>query len=138
MKTVHRRNRLTVALYMSNLEPSLCVSICLVAAFLLGLGLQFVLPDHHLSREAQHTVKQGIGLVVTMGRMKSGTCGDLNPSLKGSSRSRGPVATLVNKDRMNRIQYTDGLFTNEANPLSPQGRWPRSIRKGANPKAKRF
>jgi hypothetical protein len=51
---------------MSSFEISLFVFLCLVAGFLLGMWLQFRLPDHHLSKESQDTVKLGAGMVATM------------------------------------------------------------------------
>jgi hypothetical protein len=51
---------------MINLEISLVVLLCLMVGFLLGLGLQHRLPDHHLSKESQDTVKLGAGIVATM------------------------------------------------------------------------
>ncbi|MGO8838020.1 MAG: hypothetical protein ACLQAH_04535 [Limisphaerales bacterium] len=51
---------------MSSFEISLFVFLCLVAGFLLGMWLQFRLPDHHLSKESQDTIKLGAGMVATM------------------------------------------------------------------------
>lgn len=51
---------------MINLEISLVVLLCLMVGFLLGLWLQHRLPDHHLSKESQDTVKLGAGIVATM------------------------------------------------------------------------
>jgi hypothetical protein len=51
---------------MSSFEISLIALLCLVAGFLLGLGLQRLLPGHHLSKESQDTVKLGTGMVATM------------------------------------------------------------------------
>jgi hypothetical protein len=51
---------------MSSLETSIITLLCLVAGFLLGMGLQYLLPDHHLSKESQDTVKLGAGMVATM------------------------------------------------------------------------
>jgi hypothetical protein len=51
---------------MINLEISLVVLLCLMAGFLLGLGLQHRLPDHHLSKESQDTIKLGASIVATM------------------------------------------------------------------------
>lgn len=51
---------------MSSLAISLITLLCLTAGFLLGLGLQQPLPDHHLSKESHDTVKLGTGIVATM------------------------------------------------------------------------
>lgn len=51
---------------MSSLTISLITLLCLVAGFLLGMGLQRLLPGHHLSKESQDTVKLGAGMVATM------------------------------------------------------------------------
>jgi hypothetical protein len=51
---------------MSSFEISLVVFLCLVAGFFLGKGLQFRLPNHHLSKESQDTIKLGAGMVATM------------------------------------------------------------------------
>jgi hypothetical protein len=51
---------------MINLEISLVVLLCLMAGFFLGLGMQRRLPDHHLSKESQDTIKLGAGIVATM------------------------------------------------------------------------
>jgi len=45
---------------------SLITLLCLAAGFLLGMWLQQRLPDHHLSKESQDTVKLGSGMVATM------------------------------------------------------------------------
>ena len=51
---------------MSSITISLIISLCLSAGFLLGKWLQHRLPDHHLSKESQDTVKLGTGMVATM------------------------------------------------------------------------
>lgn len=51
---------------MNSLEISFITLVCLVTGFLAGLGLQHLLPDHHLSKESQDTVKLGAGMVATM------------------------------------------------------------------------
>lgn len=51
---------------MSSLEISFITLLCLSAGFLLGMWLQHLLPDHHLSKESQDTVKLGAGMVGTM------------------------------------------------------------------------
>jgi len=51
---------------MSSIQISLITLLCLTAGFLLGMWLQHRLPDHHLSKESQDTVKLGSGMVATM------------------------------------------------------------------------
>ena len=51
---------------MSSIAISFITLLCLVAGFCLGLWLQCRLPDHHLSKESQDTVKLGAGMVATM------------------------------------------------------------------------
>lgn len=51
---------------MSSLGISLIALGCLLAGFYLGLWLQCLLPNHHLSKESQDTVKLGAGMVATM------------------------------------------------------------------------
>jgi hypothetical protein len=51
---------------MSSIEISLITLLCLTGGFLLGMWLQHRLPDHHLSKESQDTVKLGSGMVATM------------------------------------------------------------------------
>ena len=51
---------------MSSFEISLIALVCLVGGFLLGVWLQFLLPEHHLSDDSKDTVKLGSGMVATM------------------------------------------------------------------------
>ena len=51
---------------MTSFEISLITLGFLVAGVLLGMGLQFPLPDHHLSPGAENTIKLGTGIVATM------------------------------------------------------------------------
>jgi hypothetical protein len=51
---------------MSSLQISLITLASLTAGFFLGRWLQHRLPDHHLSKESQDTVKLGAGMVATM------------------------------------------------------------------------
>lgn len=57
---------------MSSLEISMITLGCLVAGFFLGLGLQYLLPDHHLSKQSQDTIKLGVGIVATMSALVLG------------------------------------------------------------------
>jgi Protein of unknown function (DUF4239) len=57
---------------MNSFEISLLVFLCLVAGFFLGMQLRFRLPDHHLSKESQDTIKLGAGMVATMSALVLG------------------------------------------------------------------
>jgi hypothetical protein len=57
---------------MSSLQISLIALGCFVAGTALGLWLQHLLPDHHLSKESQDTVKLGAGMVATMSALVLG------------------------------------------------------------------
>jgi hypothetical protein len=51
---------------MSSLEISLVALGCLVAGVMLGMWFQYLLPEHHLSKPSQETVKLGAGMIATM------------------------------------------------------------------------
>jgi hypothetical protein len=51
---------------MSSVEISLITLACLMAGEGFGMWLQYRLPDHHLSKDSQDTVKLGAGMVATM------------------------------------------------------------------------
>ncbi len=57
---------------MSSLEISFITLLCLLAGFVSGMGLQNLLPGHHLSKESQDTVKLGAGMVATMSALVLG------------------------------------------------------------------
>ncbi len=57
---------------MSSFEISLFVFVCLVAGYFLGRRLQHLLPNHHLSKESQDTIKLGAGMVATMSALVLG------------------------------------------------------------------
>lgn len=57
---------------MSSLEISLIALGCLVSGTLLGMGSRNLLPNHHLSKEAQDTIKLGAGMVATMSALVLG------------------------------------------------------------------
>jgi hypothetical protein len=52
--------------YMSDLTLSLIALGCFVGGVVLGMWFQYLLPEHHLSKESQDTVKLGAGMVATM------------------------------------------------------------------------
>jgi len=51
---------------MSSIAITLIILFCLTVGFLLGMWLQHLLPDHHLSKESQDTVKLGTGMIAAM------------------------------------------------------------------------
>jgi len=57
---------------MSSLEISFITVFCLIGGVVLGMGLQQLLPNHHLSKESQDTVKLGAGMVATMSALVLG------------------------------------------------------------------
>jgi hypothetical protein len=54
---------------MSSLQISSIALGCLLCGVLLGKWLQYLLPNHHLSKESQDTVKLGAGMIATMSAM---------------------------------------------------------------------
>jgi hypothetical protein len=57
---------------MSDLTISMIALGCLLGGMLLGMWFQYLLPNHHLSKESQDTVKLGAGLVATMSALVLG------------------------------------------------------------------
>lgn len=57
---------------MNSLEISLIALGCLMGGMLLGVWLQFRLPEHHLSPESQESVKLGAGMIATMSALVLG------------------------------------------------------------------
>lgn len=57
---------------MNSFEISLITLVCLTGGFLLGLWMQCRLPQHHLSKESQDTIKLGAGMVATMSALVLG------------------------------------------------------------------
>jgi hypothetical protein len=57
---------------MTHLTVSLIALGCLLGGVLLGLGFQFLLPNRHLSKESQDTVKLDAGLVAIRWTASSG------------------------------------------------------------------
>ena len=57
---------------MNCLATSLITLACLSVGLLLGVWLQYLLPDHHLSKESQETIKLGTGVVATMSALVLG------------------------------------------------------------------
>lgn len=57
---------------MTSLEIGFIALGCLIIGALIGMGFQFLLPEHHLSKESQDTVKLGAGMVATMSALVLG------------------------------------------------------------------
>jgi hypothetical protein len=51
---------------MTDLTISVIATVSIVGGVLVGMCLQRLLPEHHLSKESQDTVKLGAGIVATM------------------------------------------------------------------------
>ena len=51
---------------MSSLTIALVSAVCIFGGVLLGLLLQNLLPEHHLSNDSKDTVKLGAGMVATL------------------------------------------------------------------------
>src|SRR5215468_6397964 len=66
---------------MSALEIAGVTFVCIFGGALLGMYLQGVLPEHHLSDRSQTTVTLGMGLIATMAALVLGL---LTGSAKGS------------------------------------------------------
>ena len=75
---------------MNNFEICLLIFLCLVAGFFLGRWLRFRLPDHHLSKESQDTIRLGAGMVATMSALVLGL-------LVSSAKSDFPTETSAVK-----------------------------------------
>lgn len=57
---------------MSSLTIALISAACIFGGVLLGLLLQNLLPDHHLSNESKDTVKLGAGMIATLSALVLG------------------------------------------------------------------
>jgi hypothetical protein len=57
---------------MSSLIIAMICAGCIFGGVVLGFWLQKILPDHHLSKESQDTVKLGSGMVATMAALVLG------------------------------------------------------------------
>jgi hypothetical protein len=57
---------------MSSFDIALISAACIFGGVLLGLWLQNLLPDHHLSAESKETVKLGAGMIATLSALVLG------------------------------------------------------------------
>ena len=98
---------------MSSLETSLVALLCLVAGFLLGMWLQYLLPDHHLTKDSQDTVKLGAGMVATMSALILG----LLVSSAKSSFDAVNVSIAQNGARVIQIDHLLAEYGPETRPF---------------------
>jgi hypothetical protein len=101
---------------MSSLDISLIALGCLLGGVLLGMWLQYLLPNHHLSRESQDTVKLGAGMVATMSALILGL-------LVSSSKSAFDAVNVSIAQTGAKIIMLDHLLADygtEAGPLRAQ------------------
>jgi len=87
---------------MSSLTIALISAACIFSGVLLGLLLQNLLPDHHLSNDSKETVKLGAGMIATLSALVLGL---LVSSAKSSFDTVGSeitqgAAKIILLDRM--------------------------------------
>src|SRR5277367_5880850 len=80
---------------MTDLTLSLIAAVCIVAGVLLGMGLQSLLPTHHLSDRSYSTVTLGAGVIATMSALILGL---LVSSAKNSYDASSATVVQVGAD----------------------------------------
>jgi len=98
---------------MSSLQISVITLACLVAGIGLGIGLQYLLPGHHLSPDSKDTVKLGSGMVATMSALILG----LLVSSSKSSFDLVNVSIAENGARMIEMDHLLGEYGPETKAL---------------------
>jgi hypothetical protein len=98
---------------MSSLQISLTTFGCLLGGVLLGMRLHDRLPNHHLSKESQDTVKLGAGMVATMSALILG----LLVSSAKSSFDAMNNALALNSAKIIQLDYLLSEYGPEAQPL---------------------
>ena len=101
---------------MSSFEISLVALLCLVLGFILGMWLQYLLPEHHLSKESQDTVKLGAGMVATMSALILG----LLVSSAKSSFDAVNVSIAQNGARVIQLDHLLAEYGPETRPFRDQ------------------
>ena len=101
---------------MNSLEISLITLVCLSGGFLVGKWLQYQLPDHHLSKESQDTIKLGTGMVATMSALVLGL---LVSSAKNSFDTVN-VAIAQNGARIIQLDHVLGEYGPETRAVREQ------------------
>jgi hypothetical protein len=112
---------------MSSLEISLIALTCLFGGVLVGQWLQRLLPNHHLSKESQDTVKLGAGMVATMSALILGL-------LVSSSKSSFDAMNLsIAQDGAKIIQFDHLLveYGPETRPLRDNLKQSLAVRVGS-------
>jgi hypothetical protein len=81
---------------------ALISAICIFSGALFGMGLQNILPKHHLSKESQDAVKLGIGIIATLSALVLGL---LVSSAKGTfdTLNAGLVKVSANAILLDRV-----------------------------------
>ena len=98
---------------MNSLQISFITLGCLLGGVLLGMRLQGLLPNQHLSRESQDTVKLGAGMVATMSALILG----LLVSSAKSTFDAANVSIAQNGAKIIQIDYLLAEYGPEARPL---------------------
>ena len=98
---------------MSSLDISLITLGFLLGGVLFGMRLQGLLPNHHLSKESQDTVKLGAGMVATMTALILG----LLVSSAKSSFDAMNIALAQNGAKIVQLDYLLAQYGPEARPL---------------------
>jgi hypothetical protein len=98
---------------MSSLDISLITLGFLLGGVLLGMRLQGLLPNTHLSKESQDTVKLGAGMVATMTALILG----LLVSSAKSSFDAMNIALAQNGAKIVQLDYLLAQYGPEAQPL---------------------
>jgi hypothetical protein len=101
---------------MSSLEISLIALGCLVAGVLLGMWFQYLLPEHHLSKESQETVKLGAGMIATMSALILG----LLVSSAKSSFDAMSLSIAVTGAKIIQLDHVLAEYGPETKPLREQ------------------
>src|SRR6516162_10860397 len=101
---------------MSSLEISLIALGCLVAGVTLGMWFQYLLPEHHLSKESQETVKLGAGMIATMSALILG----LLVSSAKSSFDAMSLSIAVTGAKIIQLDHVLAEYGPETKPLREQ------------------
>lgn len=101
---------------MSSLETALAALGCLMSGVGLGMWSRNLLPGHHLSKEAQDTVKLGAGMVATMSALVLGL---LVSSAKNSFDSVN-LAIAQNGAKIIQLDHLLSEYGPEASPARQQ------------------
>ena len=101
---------------MSSIAISIITLLCLSGGFLLGMWLQQRLPDHHLSKESQDTVKLGAGMVATMSALILG----LLVSSAKSTLDTMNLAIAQNGARVIQLDHLLAVYGPETRPIREQ------------------